>query len=107
MSNAHRLPRGVVPSHYALVFTPDLAVGHFEGTADIDATMHEPTSVISMNALDLDILTQDHGAESCGVVECYQVQSSVVGMVLRARAKITSHFWHPSLGQLHPPKSSI
>ena len=37
MSNAHRLPRGVVPSHYALVFTPDLAVGHFEGTADIDA----------------------------------------------------------------------
>jgi puromycin-sensitive aminopeptidase len=55
VSNAHRLPRGVVPSHYALIFTPDLAVGHFEGTADIDATAHEPTSVVSMNALDLDI----------------------------------------------------
>jgi puromycin-sensitive aminopeptidase len=55
MSNAHRLPRGVVPSHYALVFVPDLTAGHFEGTADIDATVRESTSVVSMNALDLEI----------------------------------------------------
>ena len=55
MANAHRLPRVVVPTHYTLIFSPDLAAGHFEGTADIDATVREATSVVSLNALDLDI----------------------------------------------------
>ena len=55
MANAHRLPRVVVPVHYTLIFSPDLTAGHFEGTADIDATVHEATSVVSLNALDLDI----------------------------------------------------
>ena len=55
MANAHRLPRVVVPSHYTLIFSPDLATGHFEGTADIDATVRSATSVVSLNALDLDI----------------------------------------------------
>ena len=55
MANAHRLPRVVVPAHYTLIFSPDLTAGHFEGTADIDATVRESTSVVSLNALDLDI----------------------------------------------------
>jgi puromycin-sensitive aminopeptidase len=55
MTNAHRLPRVVVPSHYTLVLSPDLAAGHFEGTVDIDATVREETSVVSLNALDLQV----------------------------------------------------
>jgi puromycin-sensitive aminopeptidase len=39
-----------------LVLTPDLSAGHFEGTADIEATVHEPTRVVSLNALDLEII---------------------------------------------------
>jgi puromycin-sensitive aminopeptidase len=55
MTNAYRLPRAVVPSHYSLVLTPDLANGVFEGTVDIVATVATATSTISLNALDLDI----------------------------------------------------
>ena len=55
MTNAYRLPRAVVPSHYSLVLAPDLANGVFEGTVDIDATVATASSTISLNALDLDI----------------------------------------------------
>lgn len=55
MTNAYRLPRAVVPSHYALVLDPDLVKGEFEGTVDIDATVALETSTISLNALDLEI----------------------------------------------------
>ena len=55
MTNAFRLPRTVVPSHYSLVLTPDLTHGAFEGTVDIDATADAATATISLNALDLEI----------------------------------------------------
>ena len=55
MTNAYRLPRTVVPSHYSLVLTPDLTRGVFEGTVDIDATADAATATISLNALDLEI----------------------------------------------------
>jgi puromycin-sensitive aminopeptidase len=55
MTNAYRLPRTVVPSHYSLVLAPDLANGVFEGTVDIDATVATATSTVSLNALDLEI----------------------------------------------------
>ncbi|MEO5840017.1 MAG: M1 family aminopeptidase [Acidimicrobiales bacterium] len=55
MTNAYRLPRAVVPSHYSLVLAPDLGHGVFEGTVDIDATVAAETATISLNALDLEI----------------------------------------------------
>ena len=45
MTNAYRLPRDVVPSHYALVLAPDLTTGVFEGTVDIEATVHAETAI--------------------------------------------------------------
>jgi puromycin-sensitive aminopeptidase len=55
MTNAYRLPRNVVPSHYGLVLEPDLVTGVFEGTVDIDATVDAETATISLNALDLEV----------------------------------------------------
>ena len=55
MTNAYRLPRAVVPSHYSLVLAPDLSSGVFEGTVDIDATVVSDTSIVSLNALDLEV----------------------------------------------------
>ncbi|MEO8692822.1 MAG: M1 family metallopeptidase [Acidimicrobiales bacterium] len=55
MTNAYRLPRAVVPSHYSLVLAPDLVAGVFDGTVDIDATVATETATISLNALDLEI----------------------------------------------------
>jgi puromycin-sensitive aminopeptidase len=55
MTNAYRLPRDVVPSHYALVLAPDLTTGVFEGTVDIEATVHAETAIVSLNALDLEV----------------------------------------------------
>lgn len=50
---AQRLPRDVMPTHYALRFTPDLASGTFTGTARIDVNIASPTPRILLNALDL------------------------------------------------------
>ena len=55
MSNAYRLPRAVVPSHYTITLEPDLAAGAFEGTVDIHATVESVTSTVSLNAVDLDV----------------------------------------------------
>jgi aminopeptidase N len=50
-----RLPRDVVPDHYDLTFTVDLANHRFTGLETIHVRVNTPTSRIVLHALDLDL----------------------------------------------------
>ncbi len=52
---SYRLPRNVVPDHYALVLTPDLAHAAFDGEAVIDVRVGEPVDQVVLNAAELEI----------------------------------------------------
>ncbi|HSN86532.1 MAG TPA: M1 family peptidase, partial [Thermoanaerobaculia bacterium] len=52
---AHRLPKTVVPSHYEIHLTPDLATGSLTGRETITVRLAEPTASIVLNAVDLDL----------------------------------------------------
>ncbi len=53
--NPYRLPRTIVPRRYEIHIEPDLDAGVFDGTVRIDAEVEEPTRVVVLNAVDLDI----------------------------------------------------
>ena len=52
---AQRLPTTVVPDHYDLTFTIDLAHARFDGRTGIDVRVTQPTDHIKLHALELDI----------------------------------------------------
>jgi len=51
---AQRLPTTVIPEHYDLSFTVDLAHARFEGTETIRVQVGEPTTRVVLNAVDLE-----------------------------------------------------
>jgi puromycin-sensitive aminopeptidase len=51
----YRLPRHVVPHRYELRLEPDLTALAFRGDAQIGVTVHEPTTEVTVNAVDLAI----------------------------------------------------
>ncbi|MXW88434.1 MAG: M1 family metallopeptidase [Acidimicrobiaceae bacterium] len=51
-----RLPGGVVPRHYAIKLEPDLGEAAFAGSVAIDIDFSEPSSTITLNAAELDIV---------------------------------------------------
>ncbi len=53
---SYRLPRNVVPEHYALVLRPDLAHAAFDGEAIIDVRVGELSSEVVLNAAELDLV---------------------------------------------------
>jgi aminopeptidase N len=53
---ADRLPADVTPLHYQLIVTPDFGTATFDGDLTIDIRVEKPTSRITLNAVDLDIL---------------------------------------------------
>jgi puromycin-sensitive aminopeptidase len=53
--DAYRLPRHVVPVRYELRLEPDLTAARFTGQETIALTIHQPTSDIVLNAIELDI----------------------------------------------------
>ena len=56
MSSAeYRLPRTVVPSHYDIKIEPDLDGASFKGTVGIDVDIAEPTSTVTLNAIELEL----------------------------------------------------
>lgn len=61
----YRLPRNVLPEHYALVLSPDLGRASFDGEAAIELQVTETTAEIVLNATELEIsevrLAQDGG----------------------------------------------
>src|SRR6266536_485576 len=62
---AERLPRTVVPEHYDLAFTIDLAREQFSGQETIRVNVVQPTSRIILHALDLTL--QDVTVASAGI----------------------------------------
>src|SRR3954463_6005015 len=48
-----RLPRGIVPEHYTLKVTPDLAKATFAGEESIDVRVEQPTDRIVLNAAEI------------------------------------------------------
>ena len=53
--NPHRLPRQVIPTHYALTLEPDLKSGSFEGTVSIELDVISETDTVVLNAAELTI----------------------------------------------------
>ena len=55
-AGAQRLPDTIVPSHYTLTFTPDLATARFTGEEEIVVRIARRTQTVVLNALDLEIV---------------------------------------------------
>ncbi|MGZ4150629.1 MAG: hypothetical protein ACXVQJ_11345, partial [Actinomycetota bacterium] len=53
----YRLPRTVIPSHYAIVLEPDLDAGTFRGSEDVVVSVTEPVTEIALNAKELEIVS--------------------------------------------------
>ncbi|MGE5227875.1 MAG: M1 family metallopeptidase [Planctomycetaceae bacterium] len=51
----YRLPRTVLPSHYAIVLEPDLDAGTFRGSEDIEISVVEAVTEIALNAKELEV----------------------------------------------------
>jgi aminopeptidase N/puromycin-sensitive aminopeptidase len=54
LAAAQRLPEGAAPENYKLSFTPDLDKATFEGDETISLRVLQPTSEITLNAIDID-----------------------------------------------------
>jgi len=55
-AGAQRLPGGVVPEHYSLTFTPDLAAATFSGEEDIQIKLQRPVNpAIVLNSAEIQI----------------------------------------------------
>lgn len=55
VSNPHRLPTTVVPSHYRITIEPDLDEATFSGTVEIEVEVGQATDQIQLNSADLQI----------------------------------------------------
>ncbi|HRD99798.1 MAG TPA: hypothetical protein PLV68_00785, partial [Ilumatobacteraceae bacterium] len=51
----YRLPRTVVPRHYAVTLEPELAEARFTGTVSISVEVTEAVGQIVLNAIELDV----------------------------------------------------
>jgi aminopeptidase N len=56
-AQAQRLPGGVLPQHYSLTITPDLAQARFAGSETIEVVLDAPASTITLNAADIEFGT--------------------------------------------------
>jgi puromycin-sensitive aminopeptidase len=56
---SHRLPRTVEPRRYELVISPDLGRATFSGEEQVDVVVHETTTQIVLNALELTIASAE------------------------------------------------
>jgi len=52
---SYRLPHTAVPEHYRIHLTPNLEQATFEGDETVTLTLQEPSDVLLLNALDLEI----------------------------------------------------
>src|SRR5262245_7064290 len=54
-ANAYRLPQTATPHRYDIRLEPDLEAGRFSGEETVDISLREPSTVIVLNALDLEL----------------------------------------------------
>ena len=66
-----RLPGTVVPEHYQLKLTPDLAHDSFAGEETIDVQVSQPASAIMLNAAEINF--QETAITSAGITQRAQV----------------------------------
>lgn len=71
-SNPHRLPRTVIPRHYAVELAPQLDEARFSGTVTVELDVTEPVATLVCNAIELDlhevVLTDATGARQAATV---------------------------------------
>jgi len=67
-SNPYRLPRTVLPSHYAITLEPDLDAATFSGEVDIVVDIQEATSSILLNAAELEIQSASVGGAQASAI---------------------------------------
>ena len=72
-ATAQRLPKTVIPEHYQLAFTIDLANAKFTGQTGIDVRVTQSTSTITLHAVDMNIT-------SATVAAGGQTQTATVAM---------------------------
>jgi puromycin-sensitive aminopeptidase len=107
--NKHRLSANVKPIHYSITIRPDLKSFTFAGGEVIDIQVKKATSVITLNAVDLDItnVTVSNEKGSCLVanvvydVEHEQVHFKFDGVVGKGRWKLSLNFAGEINNKLH------
>ncbi|MGH9419176.1 MAG: M1 family metallopeptidase, partial [Thermoanaerobaculia bacterium] len=52
---AARLPKSVIPNHYAISITPNLAAATFSGQETIDVNVTEPVDTITLNSAEIEM----------------------------------------------------
>jgi aminopeptidase N len=78
---AARLPRTVIPKHYAVTIEPDLVRETFRGAETIDVDVQESVSSVTLHAIDLDLssITATSGAISArGTVSSVDAANEMV-----------------------------
>ena len=62
--HAQRLPTTVTPQHYTLTLTPDLKTATFTGKEEIDVTLAQPSTSITLNAAQITFKSVTGSADS-------------------------------------------
>ncbi len=85
---AQRLSTNVLPSHYALAFTPDLKTATFAGAETIDVVIKQPTKAITLNAIELKFQSVEirggDGATQTGAVSLDDVKQQATLVFAKA-----------------------
>jgi aminopeptidase N/puromycin-sensitive aminopeptidase len=87
VTEAQRLPQDVVPDHYDLTFTPDLAKATFAGEETIQVKLLKPSAAITLNAAELQIAeaTVLQGDNTQPAQVTFRPESEQVTLALPAR----------------------
>jgi aminopeptidase N len=87
LAEAQRLPQDVVPDHYDLTFTPDLAQAAFTGEETIQVRVLKPAASVTLNAAELQIseatILQGDSAQAAQVVFHPESEQVVLGVGTR------------------------
>jgi puromycin-sensitive aminopeptidase len=91
---SHRLPRSVEPRRYELVISPDLGRATFAGEEQVEVMVHEATSQVVVNALELAIESAELVSEAGSVLSgSVQLDEESGRAVIALSAEATPGQW--------------